>query len=475
MGILYNTEDGEPQNAGDSGGAKKPKEGACDWPSRQTGYRQRAILAALVTPDRDERKTAVSLDELERLLETAGGELFAQVIQSRSSPDPATYFGKGKLEEIACLCRDNRVSLVVCDDELSPAQIKNMEDAIADKLSDSEGIRVIDRSMLILDIFALHAVSAEGKLQVELAQLKYSVPRLYGKGSELSRLGGGIGTRGPGETKLEKDKRHIRRRIAAIEAQLSELSESRALHRARRSRSGAFRVAIMGYTNAGKSTLLNRLTDAGVLAEDKLFATLDTTTRRFVTQGGRQILLTDTVGFIRNLPHHLIEAFKSTLEEVRYTDALMIVIDASDEQCDSQLEVTEKLIYDLGASGKPVIYVLNKCDAACDIPPSIASRMSRETFIPISALDGRGCDALEHELDRLAIRGRRLFVLKIPSRDMAALNRLYNLSMVEDAEFFDGYVRVIAVMDDKTAGQMKKYIVGSERSDSPGEEEDSEG
>lgn len=438
--------------------------------SGRAEYRQKAILASLVTYEKDEKEAAVSLDELERLLETAGGELFAQVIQTRSSPDPATYFGKGKIDEIACLCRDNDVGLVVCDDELSPAQIKNMEDAIADKLDESADIRVIDRSMLILDIFALHAVSAEGKLQVELAQLKYSVPRLYGKGNELSRLGGGIGTRGPGETKLEKDKRHIKRRIASIEAQLAEMTESRTLHRARRERSGAFRVAIMGYTNAGKSTLLNRLTDAGVLAEDKLFATLDTTTRKFVTPGGRQILITDTVGFIRNLPHHLIEAFKSTLEEVKYTDALMIVIDASDEQCESQLEVTEKLIYDLGAAGKPVLYVLNKCDIACDIPVRLMSRASKEKFIPISALDGRGCEVLAQELDNLALHDRKLFVLKIPSTDMAALNRLYNLSMVEDAEFFDSYVRVIAVLDEKTRGQMRRYIVCPERDDGAEEE-----
>lgn len=299
----------------------------------------RAILAVVLTPEKDAREAAVSLDELERLLETAGGSLFCQVIQNRESPDNATYLGKGKLEEIGALCRDNGVQLIVCDDELSPSQIKNMEDAIEKAADDDQlEVRVIDRSMLILDIFALHAVSGEGKLQVELAQLRYSVPRLYGQGKDMSRLGGGIGTRGPGESQLEKDRRHVHRRIAALEAQLAELAKSRAVRRARREDAGVFRMAIVGYTNAGKSTLLNRLTSAGVLVEDKLFATLDTTTRKFTLPSGRELLLTDTVGFIRRLPHHLIEAFRSTLEEVRYNDALMIVIDAADPECVAQLE-----------------------------------------------------------------------------------------------------------------------------------------
>ena len=428
--------------------------------SENTENKTKAILCVVLTPDKDEREVAVSLGELERLLETAGGELFAQVVQARQNPDNATYLGKGKIEEIGLLCKNNDVNLVICDDELSPAQIKNMEDALEEAAGEEFGsIRVIDRSMLILDIFALHAISGEGKLQVELAQLRYSVPRLYGKGTEMSRLGGGIGTRGPGETKLEKDRRHVRRRIQALEEQLAELVKSREVRRARRDNAGVFRVAIVGYTNAGKSTLLNRLTDAGILAEDKLFATLDTTTRKFALPSGREILLTDTVGFIRNLPHHLIEAFKSTLEEAKYNDALLIVIDASDPECVSQLEVTEKLLYDLGVTDKPILYVLNKCDAVSVLPEELTARANRDKVIPISALDGRGVSTLVEELEALAANGRKLYCLKVPSYEMGVINKLYNASMVEDVEYFDGYARVIATMDEKMAGQLRRFIV----------------
>ncbi len=428
--------------------------------SDNTENKTKAILCVVLTPDKDEREVAVSLAELERLLDTAGGELFAQVVQARQNPDNATYLGKGKIEEIGMLCKNNDVNLVICDDELSPAQIKNMEDALEEAAGEDFGsIRVIDRSMLILDIFALHAISGEGKLQVELAQLRYSVPRLYGKGTEMSRLGGGIGTRGPGETKLEKDRRHVRRRIQALEEQLAELVKSREVRRARRDNAGVFRVAIVGYTNAGKSTLLNRLTDAGILAEDKLFATLDTTTRKFELPSGREILLTDTVGFIRNLPHHLIEAFKSTLEEAKYNDALMIVIDASDPECVSQLDVTEKLLCDLGVTDKPILYVLNKCDAAAVLPEELTARANRDKVIPISALDGRGVSTLVEELEALAANGRKLYCLKVPSYEMGVINKLYNASMVEDVEYFDGYARVIATMDDKMAGQLRRFIV----------------
>ena len=426
----------------------------------------RAILAVVMTPDKNENEVAVSLHELERLLETAGGELFAEVVQSRQNPDNATYLGKGKIEEIGQLCKANDLHLVICDDELSPAQIKNMEDALADAIDDKEfEIRVIDRSMLILDIFALHAVSGEGKLQVELAQLRYSVPRLYGKGKAMSRLGGGIGTRGPGESQLEKDRRHIKRRILALEEQLAELVKSRQVRRARRESAGVFRASIVGYTNAGKSTLLNRLTDAGILAEDKLFATLDTTTRKFVLPSGREMLLTDTVGFIRNLPHHLIEAFKSTLEEAKYTDALIIVIDASDPECLSQLEVTEKLLYDLGVTDKPVLYVLNKFDIAVTVPDELTARAHKDKVIPISALDGRGVSTLVEELEALAAGGRKMYCLRVPSSEMGVINKLYNLSMVEDVEYFDGYARVMATMDEKTAGQLRRFIVLPKKQD----------
>ena len=291
-----------------------------------------------------------SLDELERLLNTAGGECFAKVIQVKDKFDPRTCIGKGKVEEISELCKNNEISLVVFDFELTPAQIRNLENDIGD-------VTVIDRSMLILDIFALHAVSGEGKLQVELAQLRYSAPRLTGKGIELSRQGGGIGSRGPGESKLETDRRHLHEKIVSLEKKLAELEHNRSVMRAQRDRSGLPKIALVGYTNAGKSTLLNQMTDADVLAEDKLFATLDPTTRKMELETGESILLTDTVGFIRKLPHHLVKAFKSTLDEVVYADILLVVSDINDPEVREHLEVTKSVIDELGASDKPIIYV----------------------------------------------------------------------------------------------------------------------
>ena len=316
----------------------------------------KAILVSLITKDMSENEADISLCELERLCDTAGAEVFAKMMQNKETPDPRTYIGKGKVSELSELCKNNEVNTVVFDCELSPSQIRNLEDDIGGEVS------VIDRSMLILDIFALHAVTGEGKLQVELAQLKYTVPRLVGKGLELSRLGGGVGTRGPGESKLETDRRHVKRRMDMLEAQIKEMAKNREIQRAQRDRSGIFKFAVAGYTNAGKSTLLNRLTDAGILSEDKLFATLDPTTRKFTLPSGEEVLITDTVGFIRNLPHHLIKAFKSTFEEVCHADAIIVMADASDPEADSQLAVTEKLIEELGAGDKPIIYVYNKCD-----------------------------------------------------------------------------------------------------------------
>ena len=281
-----------------------------------------AVLVGVVMRDDDPDEVEVSLDELERLLDTAGGEVFARMVQNKSTPDPRTLIGSGKVEELAELCRANDVDLVVFDCDLSPVQIRNLEDDIRGDNKKMK-LRVIDRSMLILDIFALHAVTAEGKLQVELAQLQYTAPRMTGHGIEMSRLGGGIGTRGPGESKLESDRRHMKRRVDALRAELAVVEKNRRTMRASRDRSGLPRVAIVGYTNAGKSTLLNALTGAGILAEDKLFATLDPTTRKFNLPGGETILLTDTVGFIRKLPHHLVSAFRSTLEEAVYADIIL--------------------------------------------------------------------------------------------------------------------------------------------------------
>jgi GTP-binding protein HflX len=418
----------------------------------------RAVLVSVITPDMDQKEAAVSLDELEKLLETAGGTLFAQVIQQRQAPVAATYIGTGKLVEIRDLCQANDVHLVIFDCELSPAQIKNVENALEEGKDDYE-VRVIDRSMLILDIFALHATTGEGKLQVELAQLRYAVPRLIGRGTELSRLGGGIGTRGPGESKLETDRRHVQRRIAALEAQIAEMDANRQVQRAKRERSGILKVAIVGYTNAGKSTLLNRLTDAGILAENKLFATLDPTTRKYELPSGRELLLTDTVGFIRNLPHHLIRAFRSTLEEAKFADAILILVDASDPEADSQLEVTEKLLYDLGASDKPILYVFNKCDVSTDAAQGLMRLRGKDNVVAISALDGRGVPDLVDKLELLALGGKRMCVLMIPMNKQGLVAQLYAASAVEDVEYLDTGVRVVALLDEKLRGRFKDYIV----------------
>ena len=324
-----------------------------------------------------------SLDELERLLNTAGGECFSKVIQVKDKFDPRTCIGKGKVEEIAELCKNNNVTLVVFDFELTPAQIRNLENDIGD-------VTVIDRSMLILDIFALHAVSGEGKLQVELAQLRYSAPRLTGKGIDLSRQGGGIGSRGPGESKLETDRRHLHEKIVSLEKKLAELEHNRSVMRAQRDRSGLPKIALVGYTNAGKSTLLNKMTGAGVLAEDKLFATLDPTTRKMELETGESILITDTVGFIRKLPHHLVKAFKSTLDEVVYADILLVVSDINDPEVTEHLEVTKSVIDELGASDKPIIYVYNKCD----LTENIAYDVPSDNSVCVSAHMGNGINQL---------------------------------------------------------------------------------
>lgn len=410
-----------------------------------------AVLVGLVTDNDDIEAEEISMRELGQLLDTAGGEVFATVLQNKSTPDPRTLIGSGKVQEIAELCRNNGIKLVIFDTELSPAQIRNLEDDIGD------GVRVIDRSMLILDIFALHAVSGEGKLQVELAQLKYTAPRLIGKGTELSRLGGGIGTRGPGESKLESDRRHIKRRITALEEEIEKLSNTRKTMRAARDRSGLKKIAIVGYTNAGKSTLLNKLTDAGILAEDKLFATLDPTTRKFELPGGETVLLTDTVGFIRKLPHHLVNAFRSTLDEAKYSDIIMIVIDASDPEYLSQLECTEQTLDELGAGDKPTIYVFNKCDKGTYDDPVIDRSRQREHVVHISALSGKGCDELAELLQKVIHGDKASVIFKIPNAEQGAMNILYRDATVEEVDYGPEYVTVKAVVDDKVRGMLRKY------------------
>lgn len=420
----------------------------------------RAVLVSLCTDNSKLKEVETSLDELARLLDTAGGEEVARLIQNKDTPDVRTVIGSGKVDELKQICEANETELVIFDIDLSPSQIRNLEKELGD-------VSVIDRSMLILDIFALHAVTGEGKLQVELAQLKYTAPRLMGKGTELSRLGGGIGTRGPGESKLESDRRHLQRRITALEQELEVLDKNRRTMRASRDRSGMTKVAIVGYTNAGKSTLLNKLTDAGILAEDKLFATLDPTTRKYTLPCGESVLLTDTVGFINRLPHHLISAFHSTLEEATLADILLILIDVSDPSFREQLKVTEDLLSELGAAEKPRLYVFNKCDRGFAEIREIGRASEDERYVYISATTGQGIDTLISKLEALVTDGKRKVTYFIPNSDGGALNTLYRVATVESVDYGAEGMTVIALADQKARGMLRKYAL-----DDPEEKED---
>ena len=408
----------------------------------------RAALVSVVTRDRTEEEAKASLEELRRLLETAGGEAVFVMMQNKETPDVRTYLGSGKAAELCYYCATNEADLAVFDCELSPSQIRNLEEVLG------ENVRVIDRSMLILDIFALHATSGEGKLQVELAQLKYTAPRLMGKGASLSRLGGGIGTRGPGESQLETDRRHLSRRVQMLERSLAELAADRKTQRQARDRSGLARVAIVGYTNAGKSTLLNYLTDAGILAKDKLFATLDPTTRKCRLPGGETILLTDTVGFIRNLPHHLVHAFRSTLDEAVYADLVLIVIDASDPEASAQLKVTEEILESLGAGGKPTLYVFNKCDLGVAHP---GMAHGKEHVAYISAATGQGVEEMLVRVEEMLHEGSRRVTFFIPNSEQRHLSKLYSSGTVETVEYGADGVSVTAVVDAQLYGQLRDF------------------
>ena len=407
-----------------------------------------AIIVGIAERGSDVPECERSLDELERLLDTAGGDVFARVIQVKDSFDPRTCIGSGKVKEISDLCRDNEIELVIFDFELSPAQIRNLEGDIGGD------VRVIDRSMLILDIFALHATSGEGKLQVELAQLRYSAPRLMGHGTELSRLGGGIGTRGPGETKLESDRRHMKEKVIALEKRIAEMEHNRAVMRAQRDRSGLPKIALVGYTNAGKSTLLNALTGAGVLSEDKLFATLDPTTRKLELPCGESVLLTDTVGFIRKLPHHLVKAFKSTLDEVVYADILVIISDVTDPEVAEHIEVTRGVIEDLGASDKPVIYVYNKCDMLENSIPAPEG----ENVVVLSGVTGQGIDRLLKVIEEEIHKCKKKYKLLIPYANQSLLSYLYDNYTVGEVDYVDDGISVEAILDERGRGMYAKYI-----------------
>jgi GTP-binding protein HflX len=361
---------------------------------------EKVILVGISEQDGDDAED--SLAELKELVKTAGASVVGSMIQKREKIHPGTYVGTGKVEELSQLIAQTGATGIVCDDELSPAQLRNLEELLATK--------IMDRTLIILDIFAARATTSEGKIQVELAQLRYRLSRLAGLGRSMSRLGGGIGTRGPGEKKLEMDRRLIKDRISQLKQELREVEQHRAVNRAKRERNHLPVVAIIGYTNAGKSTLLNHLTDAAVLEEDKLFATLDPTTRILELSGKQQVLLTDTVGFIRKLPHHLIEAFKSTLEEAKYADYIFHVVDASNPQRDKQMHITYQTLDDLGVKDKTIVTLFNKQDLRTDSEPLSDFRADR--VLSISAALDQGLEELKALLEEL-LREDKIYIERV--------------------------------------------------------------
>ena len=399
--------------------------------------------AILIGADTGEYDAESSMDELSELAKTAGAEELARVLQKREAYEPATVIGEGKLAEVKELCGSLGAELLIFDCELTASQIRNVED--------ETDVRVIDRTMLILDIFAGRAVSREGKLQVELAQLKYRLPRLMGIGASLSRLGGGIGTRGPGETQLEPDRRHIRRRIDKLSAELKELEERRGYARDRRKKDSVQVGAIVGYTNAGKSTLLNLLTGADVLAEDKLFATLDPTSRAIELPDGRSLLLVDTVGLIRRLPHHLVEAFKSTLEEAACADIIIHVCDVSDPEAAEKADVTLKTLADLGAAEIPVVTVLNKCDLLTENIPE------DDSTVKISAKKAQGIDRLLQVVAANLPETAKRMKLLLPYDKAGFTAKLRENGKVFTEEYTETGVLVDALVDQMLIKQMSQY------------------
>ena len=405
---------------------------------------QRAVLVGI---DLGEYDMDISLDELEELAKTAGAEVVAKLVQKRPEPDKATGIGEGKLEELKEICENNEIDLIIFDCELSPSQLKNIEDFT--------DIDTVDRTMLILDIFAQRALTAEGKLQVELAQQKYMMPRLMGLGKKLSRLGGGIGTRGPGESKLETDRRHIRQRIEKLKGELSELEKRRDFLRSRRKKDEVLTVAIVGYTNVGKSTLLNTLTGAGVLAENKLFATLDLTSRGLELPDGRTAVFIDTVGLIRRLPHHLVEAFKSTLEEAANADLILNVCDVSDPEAKVQHEVTQTLLNELGANEIPMITVLNKIDSAVEHDFVI----DNENTVAISAKNGTGLDTLLEAVSKKLRQTHTKCDLLIPYSEGALLGEIRDSGKLISEQYdADGY-KITASVDNRILYKVEKYRI----------------
>ena len=415
--------------------------------------RERAVLAGLsaASMDESERSTEISMEELAALVDTAGGDTVAIIMQSRPTPDPRSFIGDGKVREMKELIAMNDCDLAVFDNELTPSQMR--------VLSEELGVKVLDRSGLILDIFAQRAQTREGQLQVELAQYKYLLPRLTGMWTHLVRqtASGGsspIGTRGPGETQLETDRRHIRRKIQKLEEELAAVRKVRSTQRRRREKNDMPVVALVGYTNAGKSTLLNCLTGSDIPANDRLFDTLDTTTRRLRLDETQEVLLSDTVGFIRKLPTHLIEAFKATLEELSYADVLLHVIDISNPEWEAQARVVDGLISQLGASETPCLRVFNKCDAYIGILPH------GDDIVCISARSGEGADALVSKLLEMLDRGKKQVKLEIPYSDAGIVDLLKREAAVLSMEYTDTGITAEAIVTPDVLGRVKKYIPG---------------
>lgn len=408
---------------------------------------EQPVKAVLASVDIGEFDAEASIAELAELAATANAEVVGSVIQKKAAYDPATCMGAGRLEELKGQIAALEAELVIFDHELTGVQVRNIEDII--------DVRVIDRTTLILDIFAQRARTKEGKLQVELAQQKYRLPRLTGMGTSLSRLGGGIGTRGPGETKLETDKRHIRQRISALEDELDELKKHRTFSRSRRKKDGVLCAAIVGYTNVGKSTLLNALTDAGVLAENKLFATLDITSRSLELPDGRSVMLIDTVGLIRRLPHNLVEAFKSTLEEAAAADIILNVQDLSSPEREQQAEVTRKLLSELGCDGIPQINVMNKCDAALH-PDTI---FEDDTTVVISARHHDGFKKLLECIAKNLPETAKRMKLLIPYAQTALIGKIRIEGKIFSEEYQADGTLIDALVDIKLVSQVEQYKV----------------
>ena len=413
----------------------------------EKAIQERAVLVGLNADcfTKEQTATDASLEELEALLETAGGFCTGKVLQNRHTPDSHSFIGEGKAQEVRMLVEATESTMVVFDNELSPGHIRALEDIL--------GVTVLDRSALILDIFAQRAKTKEGRLQVELAQYKYLLPRLSGMGASLSRQGGGIGTRGPGETKLESDRRHIREQIARLQSELEQVRQVRSVQRERRMKNSVPVVAIVGYTNAGKSTLLNKLTDAGIPANNRLFDTLDTTSRQLSVSDTLDVILSDTVGFISKLPHHLVDAFRATLEELEYADLLLHVIDAADPDREAHIQVVDSLIAKLAKPGTPVLQLYNKADLVSpeDIPIG-------EDVVTISAKKGTGTDKLLSAIEKALGHSRHHVEVLIPFSMGGTLDTLHNNAQVLGVDYTENGILVDAVVDPILYGRLKDYI-----------------